>query len=399
MSTTTNSSVSNGEDETPDHGVRHPRQGIALATALIVIVLLGTLVAGSVYFTNQDARAASNGRRLQQSFGVAEGGLTEVVHNWQPAVMNTSRLSYPADTTPIVLTQMPNGTGAYSGSVHKLNSKMYLVDITGRDSASIRGGLAGGGSRQRVAQLMRVVPLVVDVQAAFTVGGPVQWGGGNTFIKGADATPPGWAGCQAGPAVAGVRAKSAGDMGQSQGQFTGSPNSIISPTMDSTTFTNFGQTSYATLASQASVQLSGGTYAPVPTLTGGKCNYANTSNWGDGNTPANPCGSYFPIVHITGNALINGTSQGQGMLLVDGNLTVSGTFKYYGMIVVRGGFSTQNGGSPTIYGTILAQSVNTSSNAFSGDVNIQYSKCAVERTMDATGIATPVRSRSWIRVM
>jgi hypothetical protein len=397
MSAKISSSVARREAQTSANDTGHPRRGIALATALIVIVLLGALVAGSVYFTNQDARAATNSRRLQQSFGVAEGGLTKTISTWNPAV-NTTRLNYPADTLPIVLTAL-GASGAYTGSVYKLNSRMYLVDITGRDSASVKGGLAGGGSRQRVAQLMRVVPLVVDIQAAFTVGGPVQWGGGNTFVKGADATPPGWSGCQGGPSVAGVRAKSLGDLGASQGQFTGSPDSVISPAMDSSTFTNFGQTNYATLASQATIQLSGGTYAPVPSLTGGKCNYANAQNWGDGNTPANPCGSYFPIVHITGNALINGTSQGQGMLLVDGNLTISGTFKYYGMIVVKGGFSTQNGGSPSIYGTILARSVNTSSNAFAGDVNIQYSKCAVERTMDATGVATPVRSRSFIRVM
>jgi hypothetical protein len=276
---------------------------------------------------------------------------------------------------------------------------MYLVDVTGRDSSSIKGGLYGGGARQRIAQLMRVVPLVVDIQAAFTVGGPVIWGGGNTFVKGFDATPPGWAGCQGGPALAGVRAKSIGDLGLSNGQFKGTPDSVITPALDSTTFTNFGQTNYAMLASQATIQLPSGTYAPVPSLTGGKCNYASTSNWGDGNTPTNPCGSYFPIVHIAGDALINGASQGQGMLLVDGNLTVSGTFKYYGMIIVKGSFSTQLGGSPTIYGTLLARSANLAANAIAGDVTIQYSKCAVERTMDATGVATPIRSRSFARVM
>lgn len=372
------------------------RRGIALATALIVMVLIGSLVAGMVYFTNQDARVASNSRRLQQSFGVAEGGVAQVIRTWVPATNNVRGI-YPSDTQPIILTQMPNGTGAYAGNVYKLNSKLYLVDVTGRDSSSIRGGLGGGGSRQRVAMLLRVIPLKVSVPAAFTVGGKVTWGGGNTFVKGADAAPPGWTGCTTGPAVAGVRAKSIGDLGSSNGQYTGSPDSVISPTIDSTAFTDFGLTNYATLASQATIQLSGGSLAPAPVLSGGKCSFTST-NWGDGNTPTNPCGNYFPIVHITGNANIS-SGQGQGILLVDGNLVVSGTFKYYGMIVVQGSFSTAAGGSPTIYGSILARSANTSTSAFSGDVTINYSKCAMEKTMDGTGIATPVRSRAWVRTM
>ena len=375
------------------------RKGIALAAVLIVIVLLGTLVTAAVWFTTQDARSATNGRRMQQSLGVAEGGGAEVIRKWVPAVNNVRAL-YPADTIPIVLTGLPNGTGAYSGSIYRTNNKMYLVDATGRDSASIKGGLYGGGARQRNILLLRVVPLVVDVKAAFTVGNKVTFGGGNVFIKGADNVPPGWPSCGvAGAAVAGVRAKAAGDLSGSSGQFTGTPNSMISPTMDSTTFTSFGPTNYATLAAQATVQIAGGgSIAPVPALTGGKCNYALTTNWGDGNTPAAACGTYFPIVHITGSGTTTITGgQGQGILLVDGNLVVSGTFKYYGMLVVRGSFSTASGGSPTIYGSVLANAINLSTSAFNGDVNINYSRCAMEKTMDGTGVATPLRSRSWVR--
>src|ERR1700730_16114447 len=111
----TSHSTSDGEAQQER---RHSRRGIALATALIVIVLLGTLVAGAVYFTNQDARAASNSRRLQQSFGVAEGGVAEVIRGWVPGKY-AYRGDFPSDTAPVVLTGLSNKTGAYQGSIYK----------------------------------------------------------------------------------------------------------------------------------------------------------------------------------------------------------------------------------------------------------------------------------------
>lgn len=391
---TTLSDVPSTTDRAPQ-GMRS-REGIALATTLIVLVLVGSLVAAALFITNQDARAATNGRRMQQSFGIAEGGQADVFRTWTQTI--NARGIYPSDTLQLALTQAPHGTGAFTGSIYKLNSKQYLVDITGRDSSSIRGGLSGGGARQRVATLSRVLPLQVDIKAALTIGGKVTFGGGNVYIDGRDHAPPAWTSCTLDTAVAGVRAKSPGDVVASSGQVTGVPNVLITPTMDSTTFINYGSASYSSLAAQATINLPSGTYMPAPSLTSGKCNFANTSNWGDGATPTNPCGTYYPIVHITGDGtLTNG--QGQGILLVDGNLVAAGTFTFYGIVIVRGGFSTVAGANPKIYGTVLAQSINLATTAFAGDAVVDYSQCAIQRSMDATGVATPLRSRSWVRVM
>jgi hypothetical protein len=233
-----------------------------------------------------------------------------------------------------------------------------------------------------------------------TIGAPVNFGGGNVFVRGADNQPAGWSGCAAtGADVAGVRAKNNGDANNSQGQMSGTPPVSITPTMDSTTFMQYGNTNYNQLAAAATIQLNPGTYAPAPVVTAGVCTASNT-NWGSPLAPAGACAKRYPIVHVSnfsGTTTITGGS-GQGMLLVDGDLVISGAFTYYGLIIVRGKMSTTAGGSPTIYGALLVQSLNFQTTAFNGDANIYYSSCALQRIRDAVANPTPLRSRGYIEL-
>jgi hypothetical protein len=278
-----------------------------------------------------------------------------------------------------------------------------LIDVTGRDTASRGGGLRGGGFQQRLGILARIVPLNVDIQAAMTTGGPIVWGGGNVFVNGADNAPPAWPGCApAGASLAAVRAKSIGDLGSSNGQYTGTPDSIITPTLDSTTFTNYGYTNYTTLSSQANIQLGPGTYAPAPVAVGSVCQTSGQPlNWGDGNTRTNPCGNYFPIIWLNGGPSSTSTitnGQGQGVLLVDGNLIAGGSFTFYGLIVVRGQFSTVAGANVKIYGGLLAKGANFSSTSSSGNFVVNWSSCAMSQALSGTGIGALNRSRSWLQL-
>jgi hypothetical protein len=170
--------------------------------------------------------------------------------------------------------------------------------------------------------------------------------------------------------------------------------------MDTTTFTQFGPTAYNQLAAAATIQLNPGTYAPAPVVTAGVCTASNT-NWGDPLNPAQPCGKRYPIVHVSnfsGTTNISGGT-GQGILLVDGDLTISGAFTYYGLIIVRGKMSTTAGGTPTIYGALLVQSMNFATTAFAGAANIYYSNCALLRIRDAVGNPTLLRSRGWVELL
>jgi hypothetical protein len=377
-------------------------RGMALAVAIFTLVVVGALVAGALFVGTQEQRVGLNSSRTEQSFRMAELGVAEVIGGWSANRLTYNRMrAFPTDTTKLAWTKTVNGTGSYSGNVFKLNSTQFLLDITASDTMSRAGRVREGGARQRIGIIARILPLQVDMQAALTVGGPVVFGGGNVFVKGQDTPPPpanGWSACPtASPTIAGVRAKNAGDVANSSGQVSGSPNVLITPAMDSTTFTQFGATSYAQLAATANVILGAGTYAPTPATVGATCNTAVMTNWGDGNNRAAACGDYFPIIHITGNATLSG-GQGQGILMADGNLVLSGSFTFYGLVIAKGGFSTVPGGSSKIYGSVMAQSINLATTAFNGDVVINYSNCALSQALQYTGVAALNRSRSWIQL-
>jgi hypothetical protein len=375
-------------------------RGMALGTVVISLMVIGALVAGALMIGVQEQRMGESTRWMTKSLGVTEGGVNEVLNSWNPGANNNAAL-FPAAGTAVATTPSPLGKGVYGGTISRLTNQIYLLDITGRDSATFAGTLRGDGARQRVGLLTRVLPLPVDIQAAMTIGAPVNFGGGNVFVQGTDHTPAGWAGCSApGADVAGVRAKNAGDASNSNGQMTGTPPVLITPTMDSTTFMQYGTTNYNQLAAAASITLAPGTYSPAPVVTAGVCTNS-TLNWGSPLAPAGACGNRFPIIHITN---FNGTTtlsggNGQGILLIDGNLTVSGAFTFYGLIIVRGKLTTTAGGSPTIYGSIMVQSINLATTAFAGSANIYYSACALQRTREAVGTPNMLRSRGWTELL
>ena len=377
-------------------------RGMALAVAIFTLVVVGALVAGALFVGTQEQRLGANVGRSEQSFRVAELGAAELIGGWGANRMTYNRLRpFPTDTAKIAWTRAANGSGSYSANIYRLTNSQFLIDVEANDTLSRTAGLISeGGARDRIGLVVRILPLNVDLQAALTVGGPVVFGGGNVFVKGQDSPPPAgsnWASCPpAAPTIAGVRAKNAGDVANSQGQVSGSPNVLVTPSMDSSTFTQFGPTNYAQLASQASVVLGAGSYAPAPATIGAPaaCNTAVLTNWGDGNNHNNPCGLYFPIIRLTGNVTLTG-GQGQGILLADGNLTLSGSFTFYGLVITRGSFSTVAGGSSKIYGSVMAQSINLATTAFNGDVVINYSNCAISQSLNYTGITALNRSRSW----
>ena len=120
---------------------------MALAVAIFALVVVGALVAGAFFAGTQEQRVGENSRRLTQSFGAAEYGLTQVIEKWDPQVINRVR-QYPLDSVAVPLpaniadTLTPDHTGIYGGYVYKLNGQVYLIDITARDKRSA-GGIIG----------------------------------------------------------------------------------------------------------------------------------------------------------------------------------------------------------------------------------------------------------------
>lgn len=380
-------------------------RGMALAVAMFALVIVGALVAGALFAGTQEQRTGDSTRRLQQSFGVAEMGVNDVVRTWAPTMYN-QRGAYPTDSIRVPNALLPSGvtprgTGSYGGYVYRLNNNLYLIDVTGHDTVSGSASYGGGRARQRMGLLARIKVLSLNVQASLTTGNSDALSGQAT-VDGTDHIPPGWDACApAGPSLAGVRSD-AGMHVDTVGNASviGTPPVMIDPSVSDSTFSRFGDVTYAQLAARANVTLSGGNFSVAPVVLNGQCNTTVSTNWGDGSDPTAPCASYFPIIHIEGNATING-DQGQGILLVDGDLNVQGSFQWFGITIVQGTLKTAGGGNTDAHfwgATMVHDSVSIGTNQLSGHANVNYSSCALMAALNSTGVVAPMRARGFIQL-
>ena len=372
-------------------------RGMALAIAIFALVVIGAIVAGAFFAGNQSQRVGENSRRMAKSFGVAEEAVNEVVASWNPQAYSRMKW-YPADSTVLNGTTLA-GTGTYAGVVRKLNDHEYLVDMTAQDKNSASGKVFGGGARQRVGMLLRVRVVDMKIGASLTTRGSVKFVG-NADANGNDHLPDGWSNSNCDTTgdstKAGVRVPDPSQVSGGGSHYQGNPPVLGDTTVSGSTFTQFGDISYADLVSMATINLPGGNYQSDPVVTGGVCDRTVITNWGDGVTPTNPCGSYFPIIHIAGSATMNG-DQGQGILLVDGDLSIQGSFQFFGITVIQGSLKTAGGGSTDahFWGAVMAGNVDLEVNSLSGNATLNYSKCAITQALEMTQVVVPDRARNW----
>lgn len=337
---------------------RRDERGMALALAIVALLVVGLLAAGILFPAIQEARMGENARSLERAFAAAERGAFAILRDWDPRLLN-ARSTYPIDSLEVT-------TGG--AVVYRLNPELYFIAVSGRDSTHRPHGRA---TVQRVGLLARIRPPRVAVQAALTTGGAAV---GDAVIDGSDHIPAGWTGC--GPldtALAGLRT-SPGD-------------------------TAFADASYADLAARADVTLPGQTfwYRVGPVASNGRCDTTVPTNWGDPTSPRAPCGDYFPIVHLTGDATIGG-AEGQGVLLVDGNLSIQGGFRWYGIAVVRGSLvATGAVADVHLGGAALAHQGVAFDALAGGRVTVEYSKCAIVKALERSAPAVMLKSRGWVQ--
>jgi hypothetical protein len=379
-------------------------RGMALAIAIFALVVVGALVAGAFFAGTQEQRVGDNQRRLQQSFGVAEAGAAEQVRTWNATLMNRrpvyNAAVAPTDSVLIGPLAAPGGTGTYGGASYKVGSALFLIDVTGRDVGSAAGALgAGGGARQRLGLITRLDPVNFNIRASLTTQGQVSVQG-NAQVVGVDQNPTGWGNCSGAlQNQAGIRVDSGSVSTGGNGMVAGTPPVVRDTSLSDSSFTNFGGTTYAQLAARANVVLGGGNYKTFPTFAGAACDKANLTNWGDGMNPGTACGDYFPIIHITGSATLNG-DQGQGILLVDGNLEVQGSYQFFGVVIIQGELKTSGGGNAEahFWGGVMAKNATLDTQNLSGRATLNYSSCSLLTVLQATSVTAMMRSRGWVQL-
>ncbi len=366
-------------------------RGIALLIAIIAIVVVGGLLIGVANSARLESRQAQNTGAMSQALAVGELGLNETIADFKSGGWNALGITEAAAITGASV----DGAGSYTGTVTRLNEKLYLVDITGAS--------AGGRARQRLGSFVKMGSLDIFITAAAKGGG----GGGQAVLKaggtvtGRDMIPAGWGAACSSPLEdkPGIVWKDSALVVVEPGAtLDGAPPLLEDTTITLTNVFEWGSHDYDDLAARASIVIPSPTVASGqinPQVAGGECDTGPWYNWGAPEDPSSPCFDYYPVIHRPGPlTLTSGTGVGQGILLVDGELTIEGDFHFYGLVIVKG--QIQMKGNVQITGTVIAGAQLQSE---PGDL-IRYSQCAVARALasDAASTAAPLRSRGWLQL-
>jgi hypothetical protein len=378
------------------HGYSRSRPGFALAIALAAIVIIGAIITGMFFSSTQEYRISRNTAMQARALTAAEYGLNLVMTKAQ---WNTSWNTSANGLLATVPYQTGDG-GIDTVRVTKLSDGIFTLTSTGRV-----GPATGAQARHRVGALVTLAVPQLNMLGALTTRGQAKIGG-NSQLDGTDSPIAGWDCPPPGTGMAGLALpdSSSGNLSTPGCNgltcVTGTPKISQNPAAakDSTYF-NYGPgLSWSDLTGMAGLTISSGTTLSGigPSVSGGVCNTANSSNWGDAlhNDPSTvPCQSYFPIIYAAGNLHLTG-GQGQGILLVEGDLTVTGGFQFFGPVIVKGSLSTSGTGGH-FNGGVMAANVDLEQSTLLGNAVIHFSSCALNRAL--AGAATPIftAGRSW----
>lgn len=338
-------------------------RGVALVAAIVALLVVGAMVAGSVFIALQEQRIGRNTVRQQQAFATAEAAALEPVTAWGAEAYRD--LPVGGTATAIGTTT----TGWFQHRVRRLSAMLYLSQADGFSWDR--------SSRQRVVVVLRLSALPVNVDAALKTLGPLGLGGASD-VTGTDVPPPGWAACPpTGPTLPAVRIE--GPAGPS-----GCGLRCL-----------FGDLPFDSLRNFATnaVQPAGHVRMVRPSLSGAACNTEDPYNWGDPRDPDGPCGSYFPAIWAESDLSLDGI-RGQGVLMVNGDLTLGGGFEFVGPVLVRGTLRTSGVGA-RLTGAVIAGAVSLDQSGVLGRSAIQFSSCAVSRALTGSAILMPLAERGW----
>ena len=415
----------------PQSPKRHPRwsqAGFALPVAVLAMVVVGVLVTAGFFMAQQESRIGVASKNSAMAFYIAEQGMNEVMANWSAARYSKVAL-WAADTVEGSITQ-----GAYTVSVHHLTDFIYFVESEG---VVTEGGRLAGATR-KLGLIAKIITAWIDPPAALTTQG-VSTVGGTALVNGYDSIPDGWDDlCDEGALddKAGIMYGEGGDADESgRGEIMGDPDTQEDPDIADTTFLDYGDLTWTHLIDYASIQLGTPGNTTVlsdiePLAAGAECDTGTEYNWGEpytddsdvsgGVTLVPECEDYFPLIHISGSARMQGTSRGQGILLVGdvtynddgsvatmtGDLDLRGAFTFNGIVIVMGQFQTQAGASPRITGGVMAANADLEGCVGSGCIEnllgasiVQYSSCSIERAIlnnADLAKARPFQQRSWV---
>jgi hypothetical protein len=377
------------------------REGFALAVAMVAIVVIGALIAGAFFTSTQEYRIGRNSLMDQRAFSAAETGVTQPIQGWLKS------LNVTMDIGASRLDTMTIAGGSYSvRRVTKLDSATFWLMSDGYAGTAV-GPLA---SHHRINAIYRLAVPSFNILGALTVRGKVEVQG-SSKVDGTDQIPPQWSSSGICPAATGGTAGVAApdtalvcngncpEGTNPQERIFGFPAQSQNPlAADTTTYYRYGDQTWNTLIANADITLPGGSYKTLPSLNGSGCNYGDAMNWGDPER-LGACRDYFPIIYINGDLQIQANSRGQGVLLVAGDLEMAGGFEFNGIMIVRDDIKSTGNGNK-ISGSAFAGNTYTTDNTnISGNSEIQYSSCAIDRATKGSAVITRAMQRGFAEIV
>ena len=367
------------------------RDGFALPAAIIALVLLSALVAGALFISTEELRAGRVDVMDQRALTAAEWGLERAILGWN-AERNTRQ---PVGGEEVVERSgsAPNDSVVVT-AVRVQREAVWLSAI-----AMAGGDGARTPARHRIGASLRFVRADIPVNAALTASGNVVVDGGR--IDGGDTNSPDSSGyCPSPRAAAGVivgtgeRVECAACGDAPDVGVYGTPP--IDSVGDSAR-TRIPAATVTSLAAQAAITLSGGTFMPQPSVAAGQCNRADALNWGDP-SGTTPCRDRFPIVHVGGDATLAAGSSGQGILLVDGSVRLEGDARYVGVVIAGNDIEVVGIGAEIVGVAFAGDADGVGGSRVGSSGAIRFSSCAVARATlgGARLVRTPVRW--WVEV-
>ena len=381
------------------------REGFALAVAIFAIVVIGGIVAGAFFASNQDYRIGRNTLLQERALSIAEGGLNEIINTWNPATNTTMAVGSTVGPQYYFYTAQTGGANTSDVAVMRitrLNDLTFWVVSEG----FVGDGNVKTGARRRVGAILRLYVPSMKFLGALTVRGATRIGG-SSEISGTDDDPAGWTCNTEEEDLAGVSTNSLSNL-QTQGDCSGAACIEGDPKVEQnpaaakdSTYFDYGGVTFDQLAASANKRLSnGGPWNGIaPSTSGSTCNTAVETNWGDVTRnggilgAASACESYFPVIYYPGDVKING-GNGQGILLVGGNLEVTGGFEFFGPVIVKGTLKTTGTGGH-FNGGVMAANVELEQNDILGNAVINYSSCAIAMAALGSTLPTPALQRGW----
>ena len=362
------------------------RDGFALPTAMIALVLLSALVAGALFIATEELRSGRSDVADQRALAVAEWALERAMLGWdtqrntgQPRGARTvvSREAGPNDTVTVVATR----AGRRS---------VWMTAV-----ATSRAAAQRLPARHTVGASLRLISANIPRRAALTTHGAVAVEQG--VIDGRDALPSDSANglCDPYELAAGI---SVADTQRVRCVGCSAPAGIFgAPAIDTTALTDsslarFGTDLLATLPGRASIELAGGSLTTRPVVTDGVCDRSSALNWGDP-TGASACADWFPIIHVRGDVALTAGSVGQGILIVEGALRFDAGARFVGSVIVSDDITVDGPGAEIVGVALAGDADRAGESRVANGGAIRFSSCAVRRSVlgSARLARTPVR--------